>query len=232
MGMLDSGLRLRLLLGLSRSRGRSAPAAASVVVLALSLGACGGTSKQVATTTQAPTSTRTATTTSAPPRKAPASRTQPNSHTTSAKRTAASHTTSTAAAPSTAPKIHITTSSITTPTTSSPRPHGTTPVYTRPINATFAGENHAPKVNQAWSYSITVTDAKGHPMSGTVDIEFALAGQVVGHDTPPTHPIRNGRWHDTLQFPAQSVGVPLDVQAVVRTSLGSSTLDWAVKVRH
>jgi hypothetical protein len=87
-------------------------------------------------------------------------------------------------------------------------------------------------VNQAWSYSITVTDAKSHPMSGTVDIQFALAGQVVGHDTPPTHPVTNGSWHDTLKFPAASAAVPLDVQAVVHTSLGSITLDWPIKVEH
>jgi hypothetical protein len=232
VGMPDSDPRFRMLLHLSRFRGRCSAAAASVVVLALSLAACGGGSTRVATRAQGPTPTSTATTTTAPPSKAPATRTHGHSRTTSAKGTAASHTTSTISTPSTASNTHITTSSRTTPTPSSPGLHGTTLVYTPPIHATFAGENHAPKVNQAWSYLITVTDAKGHAMSGTVDTEFALGGQVVGHETPPTHPIRNGRLHDTLQFPADSVGVPLDVQAVVHTSLGSSTLDWAVKVQH
>ena len=87
-------------------------------------------------------------------------------------------------------------------------------------------------MNQAWSYSITATDGKGHPMSGTVDIEFAFNGQVVGHDTPPTDPVTNGQWDDTLNFPAAAVGVPLEAQAVVHTSIGSVTLDWAIKVQR
>jgi len=94
----------------------------------------------------------------------------------------------------------------------------------------LTGENHAPKANQNWRYSVTVTDSSGHPLNGTVDIEFTFGGQVVGHDTPPTHPVADGRWHDTLQFPAQAVGEPLSVQAVVHTRLGSITLDWPIEV--
>jgi hypothetical protein len=54
----------------------------------------------------------------------------------------------------------------------------------------------------------------------------------VGHDTPPTHPVRNGRWHDTLKFPADSVGEPLVFQAVVHTSLGSVTLDLPITAKR
>jgi hypothetical protein len=204
----------------------------SVLVLVLSVAACGGSTKSTSTPPQITASTGTATTTTAAAPKAPAIHTGHEPRKTPAKGTAAAHTAPPArASPSTGSKTHNTTSSQTTPTSAS-RPSSTTPVHTRPIHGRLVGENHAPKVNQAWSYSVTLTDAKGQPMSGTVDIEFALAGQVVGHETPPTHRLTNGRWHDTLRFPAQSVGVPLDVQAVVHTSLGSVTLDWAVKVQH
>ena len=81
-----------------------------------------------------------------------------------------------------------------------------------------------------WAYSVKVTDAAGHPLYGTVDIEFAFGGQVVGHDTPPTKTLVAGRWHDSLTFPAQAVGQPLAVQAVVHTSAGSITLDWPITV--
>jgi hypothetical protein len=114
-------------------------------------------------------------------------------------------------------------------TTSPKKPVKLTPVYTRPMRATLVGENHAPKVNHPWSYSVTVTDASGHSMSGTVDIEFALSGTVVGHDKPPTDPI-TGNLHHTLKFPAAAVGVPLEVQAIVHTTLGSLTLDWPITV--
>jgi hypothetical protein len=108
----------------------------------------------------------------------------------------------------------------------------TTPVDTRPLHATLAGENHAPKVNQPWSYSVTVTDALGHLMSGTVNIEFALSGQVVGHDKPPTDRVNDGHMNDTIKFPAEAVGVPLDVRAVVHTTLGSLTRDWPITVQR
>ena len=108
----------------------------------------------------------------------------------------------------------------------------TTSVDTRPLDATLVGENHAPKVNQPWSYSVTVTDALGHLVSGTVNIEFALSGQVVGHDKPPTDRVTDGHMHDTLRFPAEAINVPLDVRAVVHTTLGSLTLDWPITVQR
>jgi hypothetical protein len=79
---------------------------------------------------------------------------------------------------------------------------------------------------------VTAADGKGQPLSGTVEVEFTLGGQIVGRDTPPTHPITNGRWHDNLKFPAQAVGIPLVFRVVVHTVVGSMTLDWPVKVQR
>ena len=98
------------------------------------------------------------------------------------------------------------------------------------IHARFTGQSHRPVVGRPWHYLVTVSDGQGHPLSGTVDIEFVYGGAVVGHDTPPTHPVRNGRWHDFLKFPAPAVGEPLNVQAVVHTSLGVKTLDFPIRV--
>ncbi len=100
------------------------------------------------------------------------------------------------------------------------------------MHGRLTAENHAPAANKDWRYSLTVTDAAGRPLSGTVDIEFVFGGMVVGHDTPPTHPVTNGRWHDTLRFPADAVGEPLTFRAVVHTRLGSITLDWPIMVRQ
>ena len=55
---------------------------------------------------------------------------------------------------------------------------------------------------------------------------------MVGRDTPPTHPVADGRWHDSLKFPADAVGMPLSVRAVVHTRPGSITLDWPINVRR
>jgi hypothetical protein len=104
-------------------------------------------------------------------------------------------------------------------------------VYAGPIHATIVGENHAPTVNKNWTYSITVTDAKGQKLSGTETTHYTFNGSVVGTEKPENVPFKNGYYHDTIQFPAAAVGVALDVQAVVHTAIGSITLDWPVKVK-
>ena len=103
-------------------------------------------------------------------------------------------------------------------------------VTTGAVRATLSGANHAPKVGSSWRYVLHVTDAAGRPLSGTVDVEFAFGGQVVGHDTPPVHVLRHGVLRETLTFPAQAVGYPLALQAVAHTKAGSVTLDWPVTV--
>jgi len=96
------------------------------------------------------------------------------------------------------------------------------------VHATFHGADHAPKVGKPWPYSVRVTDASGHPLSGTVKIQFTFGGQVVGTDHPPVHPVRNGVWQDRLTFPKAATGQPVTLQAVVHTSAGSATLNWPV----
>ncbi len=120
-------------------------------------------------------------------------------------------------------------------TTSSPAAGGArggASVSTGPVHATFTGPNHNPKVGQPWPYSVHVTDPAGHPLSGTVRIQFTFGGQVVGTDPPPVHPIRAGRWHDNLTYPKAAIGQPVTLQAVVHTSAGSVTLSWPVTARQ
>jgi hypothetical protein len=100
-----------------------------------------------------------------------------------------------------------------------------------PVRATLRAPDHTPVVNRNWPFTVTVTDARGHPLSGTATVQFVFAGQVVGRDTPPTHPLKNGRWHELLKFPARATGIPLTFQVVVHTSPGSVTLNWPVKAK-
>jgi hypothetical protein len=107
---------------------------------------------------------------------------------------------------------------------------GSATVTTGPVHASLRGENHAPKQGSKWSYDVRVTDTAGRPLSGSVEIEFVYGDQVVGHDTPRTHPVSHGRWHDDLTFPPAAVGQALTVRAVVHTAGGSTTLNWPIKV--
>lgn len=108
---------------------------------------------------------------------------------------------------------------------------GGTPAAPSKVHATLNAENHTPTAGKLWPYSIHVTDASGHPLSGTVRIQFTLAGYVVGTDHPPVHPLKDGSWHDLLTFPKAAVGHPLTFQAVVHTPVGSTTLNWPVTVK-
>jgi hypothetical protein len=101
-----------------------------------------------------------------------------------------------------------------------------------PVHAAFSAPNHAPVIGKPWPYSVHVADAAGHPLSGSVKIQFTFGGAVVGTDTPPVHPVKNGTWHDNLTFPKAALGQPITLQAVVHTSAGSVTLNWPVKARQ
>ncbi len=100
------------------------------------------------------------------------------------------------------------------------------------MRAWLHGENHAPIVGKLWPYSVLATGAGGGALAGTVDTEFVFGGQVVGRESPPTHPLKNGRLTDRVTYPASAGGVPLTFRVVVHTGLGSVTLDWAVKARR
>jgi hypothetical protein len=104
-------------------------------------------------------------------------------------------------------------------------------VSSGPVRGSLRAKGHSPRAGRPWSYAVHVTDAAGHPLAGTVDIEFLFEGQVVGRDTPPTHAVRNGLWQDKLTFPTPAIGEPLTFRAVVHTRLGSITLDWPVRVK-
>ena len=123
-------------------------------------------------------------------------------------------------------------SSSSTATQAAP-PASTTPspsVTSGPVHGALRAAGHTPVAGHPWPYSVHVTDANGKPLSGTVDIEFAFNGSVVGHDTPPTHALTEGAWQDKLTFPSTALGYPLVFQAVVHTSAGSVTLGWPVTV--
>ncbi len=143
-----------------------------------------------------------------------------------------SSTTSSAGASQTtgAGATNSTAGSATTSSGGTPTSSGGASVTTGPIRAVLHAENHSPHVNRPWPYSVRVTDAAGRPLGGRVDIEFVFGGQVVGRDTPPTHPLSKGRWHDNLKFPPDALGEPLSVRAVVHVPHGSVTLNWPISV--
>ncbi len=216
----------------NRSAARRLFLIAATAVTVLAIAACGSSTKASSTTTHtttpAPVSTPTTATTT--PTTTTGAKKKPHSashHKAAAPAKKTTKTTQTQAASTTSPAT--TTPTRTTHPTSTPKPKP--PAFVGPMKATLVGENHTPTANKLWPYTVTATDARGRPLSGHVDVEFTFNGTVVGHATPPTDPLTNGRWHDNLTFPAEAVGQPIDLQVVIHTVLGTMTLDWPVKVK-
>lgn len=80
---------------------------------------------------------------------------------------------------------------------------------------------------------MTARDANGHPLEGTVETEFVVAGfGVVGKETPAIHRLAHGRLRDNITFPAQAIGHQITLVTVVRTHAGSVALGWSVTVKQ
>lgn len=98
------------------------------------------------------------------------------------------------------------------------------------VHATVHGENHTPTVGVPWRYTVTVTQARGKPVDGTETTHYTFGGAVVGTEKPENVAFTGGVYHDTIEFPARSVGYPLSLQAVVHTSQGSASAAWPIVV--
>jgi hypothetical protein len=99
------------------------------------------------------------------------------------------------------------------------------------VHVTLVGSNHDPIVNQKWTYTVTITDAKGVKLSGTETTQYLFSGSVVGTEKPVNVQFEKGVYRDTIEFPATAVGYPLVVQATVKTSIGTGKADWTVTVK-
>jgi hypothetical protein len=149
-----------------------------------------------------------------------------HSSTTSTSATPPASTSSTATSSATAKTSTTTSGASASPATA------TNPTVTAgPVRAVLHAASHKPIAGKLWAYSVHVTDAAGHPLSGTVDTDFVVSGLgVVGKETPPVHRLHNGVLNDTVTFPAQAVGEPLTLVTVVHTRAGSVALGWPVSV--
>jgi hypothetical protein len=119
----------------------------------------------------------------------------------------------------------------TPPTGSRLRPLPGSPVVKKTAREVieFEGQNHSPKVEVKWKYSVEAMTRSGHALGGNVLTQFLYGGAVVGKEAPAYHKLRHGKLADKVPFPSQSAGIRLTVQVVVTTRYGSVKLNWPVK---
>jgi hypothetical protein len=91
--------------------------------------------------------------------------------------------------------------------------------------------NSEPTAGGFWPVTIRARTATGTPTSGTVSYAFLFGGAVVARR--PGGSMRDGVFHDRLEFPAQAVGYPLTLQVIVQGTAGQSgSTERAVTVHH
>jgi hypothetical protein len=189
----------------------------AVLAAALTLGACGSSSKSSTTSASVTTSSTSSTTSTKAQHKPTKHKTHKTTKTT---KTATSKTTTSKTTTSkTTTTTHTTTSHTTT----------TTAALKGPMQATLTGENHNPKINAKWSYTVTATDANGKPLSGKIETAFTYNGTVVGKESPYVHDFSGGKITNQVTYPAQSLNEPIAIQVTVITSLGTKVISWSVK---
>jgi hypothetical protein len=87
-----------------------------------------------------------------------------------------------------------------------------------------------PKSGGKWPITVTAQNASGKPVNGTVSYAFLFGGAVVARR--PGGQMKNGIYHDQLEFPAQALGYPLTLEVIVEGEGGRGTTTRAVKVER
>jgi hypothetical protein len=102
---------------------------------------------------------------------------------------------------------------------------------TRALVVSLTTPTSEPSAGGFWPVTIRAHTATGTPAGGTVSYAFLFGGAVVARR--PGGQMRDGVFHDRLEFPAQAVGYPLTLQVIVRGAAGQSgSTERPVTVHH
>ena len=87
-----------------------------------------------------------------------------------------------------------------------------------------------PKVGVGWPITVEAHTAAGKPVNGTVSYAFLFGGSVVARR--PGGQMREGVFHDQLEFPAQATGYPLVLEVIVEGEGGRGSTRRPVKAER
>lgn len=102
------------------------------------------------------------------------------------------------------------------------------------LRVTISSPTHHPKVNVGWPVTITVTNAAGKPVAGTLTMDVLFMGAVVGKiDNGAVYHVV-GSWHEragnAITWPAASKGEPLTFEVIVKALAQTVRKSWAIDV--
>lgn len=98
-----------------------------------------------------------------------------------------------------------------------------------PIRATLTTTTPTPRVDQPWRWTVTVRDSSGAPLRARLKLQILLGGTVVGcwqggamrqcsGASPGDWIAFRGKRSGVLRWPAESAGVRLTFQALVKAA--------------
>ena len=104
------------------------------------------------------------------------------------------------------------------------------------FKVTLTASKHTPKVNERWTWKVTVATPAGKPLPATIS---AVVVDPVGGVHPveygccPKKFVTNvkikGSFADWVQFPAAAQGFKITFKVTVKTALGTQTVTYWIK---
>ena len=93
-------------------------------------------------------------------------------------------------------------------------------------------DTHKRQYDAVWPITVTAR-RNGKPIAGRIYYQFLSFGRIVACRTvkTPARPRFSGTFHDTIQWPRKSVGLPLTFRVVLRTKYGLKNINYAVTVQ-
>jgi hypothetical protein len=108
------------------------------------------------------------------------------------------------------------------------------PVGDSSVRVSISSPTHHPKVNVGWPVTITVTNAAGIPVAGTLTMDVLFMGAAVGKIDNGAVYHFVGSWQEprgnAITWPAESKGEPLTFEVIVKAKGETVRKSWAIDV--
>ena len=89
---------------------------------------------------------------------------------------------------------------------------------------------HHPKANKKWPVTVTAKTRSGKALKATLRYIFLYRGQIVSRQS--NYHFRGTYTDKSFVWPSNAIGIPLTLRCQIKTSLGTKSIDYSVRVRR
>ncbi len=98
------------------------------------------------------------------------------------------------------------------------------------FKVTVRAPGHHPKANRRWPVTVTARTPGGRALKGTLRYVFLYKGRVVSRQS--SYHFTGSYTDRTFVWPSRAIGIPLTLRCQITTTLGTVSVDYAVRVRR